>query len=203
MNVRPGIWLIVLFLAAAPGLWGAEESAGHGGGSLDFIGKVINFAVLFGGLAFVLFKPLRAMLRKRTEDVRRTLDDSEAERRRAEENLRFAQARLENLASEVEALRKAAEAEGLAEQEKIRRLAAEEAEKIKRLTKSDMEAQVRAGIRELKRHAAGLAVERASARLKSRLTPERQAGLIDLSIAELAGKDEKEGSDPKIRPRAH
>lgn len=202
MRGRAAVWTGVFLLLAAPCLRASEESAHHGGG-MDFVGKVINFVVLFGGLAFVLFKPLRAFLRKRTEDVRRALDDSEDERRRAGEKLREARERLAGLASEVEAMKRAAEAEGRAEQDKIRRLAAEEAEKIKKLSKADMESKVRAGVRELKRHAAALAVERAGARIRERLTSETQAVLIEGAIKDLAGKDEKEGPDPKIRPRAH
>lgn len=189
-------------LLAASGLWGAEEGAAHGGGGMEFFGKVLNFAVLFGGLAFILIKPLRAFFRNRTDQVRKVLEDSEAEKRRAEEMLEEARTRLASLASEVEAVKKAAETEGRAEQENIRRLAAEEAEKIKRLAKADMEAQVRAGVLELKRHAAGLAVERAMERIRERLTPEAQIGLIDRSIENLAENDEKKGPDPKVRPGA-
>lgn len=203
MRARACVWPAVFLLVAAPALWGSEEAAGHGGGAQEFFGKVLNFIILFGGLAFVLFKPLRAMLRQRTDDVRRTLDDSEAERRQAEEKLKTAQARLAGLASEVEAMKKSAEADGRAEQEKIRNLAAKEAEKIKTLTKADIESRVRAGVRELKRHAAALAVERARARIEKRMNPETEAALIEQAIKDLAARDEKKGSDPKIRPRAH
>jgi F0F1-type ATP synthase membrane subunit b/b' len=143
------------------------------------------------------------MLRNRTEEIRRALEDSEAEKRRAGEKLEEARARLANLASEVDAVKKAAEAEGRAEQEGIRRLAAEEAEKIRRLAKADMEAQVRAGILALKRHAASLAAERALERIRGRLTPETHTVLIERSIGDLAASDEKKGPDPKVRPGAH
>lgn len=203
MRARACVWPAVFLLAAAPALWASEEAAGHGGGGQEFIGKVLNFVILFGGLGFVLFKPLRAFLRKRSEDVRRTLDDSDAERRRAEEKLKTAQARLAGLASDIETMKKAAEAEGRAEQEKIRRLAAEEAEKIRTLTKADMESRVRAGVRELKRHAAALAVQRARERIEKRMTPGTEAVLVERAIKDLAAGDEKKDSDPKVRPRAH
>ncbi|MBM3296517.1 MAG: ATP synthase F0 subunit B [Candidatus Aminicenantes bacterium] len=202
MKGRTAAWLGILLLAVAPCLRASEESAHHGGG-MDFIGKVLNFLVLFGGLAYILHKPLRAFLRKRTENVRLVLEESEKDRLLADEKLRSARERLAGLASEVEAMKRAAEAEGRAEQDRIRRLAAEEAEKIKRLARADMESRVRAGVRELKRHAAALAVERAGARIRERLTSETQAVLIEGAIKDLAGRDEKEGPDPKVRPRAH
>jgi len=193
---------LLLFFPTALWLWGSEEGLGHSGSSLDMIGKVVNFLILFGGLGFILFKPVRAILAGRQAEARRKLDDAQEKVRQAEERLRQARERLSDLEAEVMSLHKAAEEEGRAEQEKIRKLAREEADRIKRLTEQDMEAQVRSGLRELKRYAAGLAAERALARIKARLTPEIQAGLIDRAIEELS-KNDQTGSDSKVRPRAH
>ncbi len=200
-NVLPVVvW--ILLLSAVP-LFASEEHAGQGAGIMEFLGKVFNFLVLFGGLAVLLFKPMRAFLRRRTEDVRRVMEETEAERKEAEKKYEEAARRLDRLASEVEAVKSAAEADGLAEQEKIRRLAAEEAEKIKRLAQADLEAQVRAGIKELKRHAAELAVRRAQEKIREKMTAERQAILIEQAIRDVAAKNEKEHPHPKIRPRVH
>ena len=40
--------------------------SGHPSATMDFLSKVVNSLVLFGGLAYVLRKPLKAMLAKRT-----------------------------------------------------------------------------------------------------------------------------------------
>jgi F-type H+-transporting ATPase subunit b len=194
--------LLLVFFLTALWLWGAEEGVGHSGSSLDMIGKIVNFLILFGGLGFILFKPVRAILAGRQAEARRKLDDAQEKARQAEERLRQAQERLSGLDAELESLQTAAAEEGRAEQERIREVARQEADRIKRLTEQDMEAQVRSGVRELKRYAAGLAAERALARIKARLTPEIQAGLIDRAIAELS-KNDQTGSDSKVRPRAH
>jgi len=201
LRSRPVVALLLLFLLAV-GLWGAEEGEKPSRGGLDMIGKVINFLILFGGLGYFLYKPIRAILAGRREEARRKLDDAQEKVRQAEEQLRQAQERLSGLEAEVLSLRTAAQEEGRAEQERIRRLAREEADRIKRLTAQDMEAQVQSGVRELKRHAAELAAERALARIRERLTPDIQARLIDRAIEELS-KNDKTGSGPKVRSRAH
>jgi F-type H+-transporting ATPase subunit b len=193
---------LLLFFPTALWLWGSEEGVGHSGSSLDMIGRVVNFLILFGGLGFILFKPVRAILAGRQAEARRKLDDAQEKVRQAEERLRQAQERLSGLDAELKSLQTAAEEEGRAEQERIREVARQEADRIKRLTEQDIEAQVRAGVRELKRYAAGLAAERALARIKKRLTPEIQAGLIDRAIEELS-KNDQTGSNSKVRPRAH
>jgi F-type H+-transporting ATPase subunit b len=193
---------LLIFFFSALWLWASEEGGGNSASSLDMIGKVVNFLILFGGLAFVLFKPVRAILAGRQEEARRKLDDAQEKTRQAEERLKQAQERLSNLDGELKLLQAAAAEEGRAEQERIREVARQETDRIKRLTEQAMDAQVRSGLRELKRYAAGLAAERALARIKARLTPEIQAGLIDRAIKELSQNDQT-GSGPKVRPRAH
>jgi len=201
LKSRLAVTLSLLFLAAA-GLGAAEAGGESSRGSLDMIGKVINFVVLFGFLGYVLYKPIRAMLTGRQEEARRKLKDAQEKSRQAEKRLAEAQERLSGLEAELQSLRQAAQEQGRAEQEKVRKSAREEAERIKRLTEQDKQAQVQAGIRELKRHAAQLATERALAKIKARLTPEVQSRLIDRAIEALS-KNDKTGSGSQVRPRAH
>jgi F-type H+-transporting ATPase subunit b len=201
VKIRPIAALLLLCLAAV-GLWGAEESGGSSPGGLDMIGKVINFLILFGGLGYILYKPVRAMLAGRREQARRKLEEAREKIHQAEEQLRQTRERLSGLETELLSLREAAAEEGRAEQERIRRLAREEADKIKRLTAQDREAQVQGGVRELKRYAAELAAQRALARIRERLTPDVQSRLIDRAIEELS-KNDQTGSGSQIRPRAH
>lgn len=201
MKIRPMAALLLLFLTAA-GLWGAEKGGEPSRGGLEMIGKVINFLILFGGLGYVLYKPIRAMLAGRREEARRKLEDAREKIRQAEEQLKQARERLSGLEAELLSLRTAAAEEGRAEQERIRRLAREEADRIKRLTAQDMEAQVQAGVRELKRYAAELAAQQALTRIRERLTPDVQARLIDRAIEELS-KNDQTGSGSQVRPRVH
>jgi len=152
MRRRPGIALLFLLFFSTAGLWASEAGAESSRGGLDMIGKVVNFVILFGGLGYVLYKPIRAILAGRGEEARRKLEGAQAKTLEAEKRLAEAHERLSGLEAELQALRKSAEEQGRAEQERIRQLAREEAVRIKRLTELDMEAQVQAGVRELKRY---------------------------------------------------
>jgi F-type H+-transporting ATPase subunit b len=164
-------------------------SAGEGGktsATMDFVGKAVNFLVLFGGLAFVLRKPLAAMLARRSADVRETLrladaSNSEAATKRAEST-----ARLSGLEEEIRLMMVTAEAVAQREKERIGALAAEEAQRLRRFTEQAIDQQVRSGLRELRTHAAEEATSLARERIRKRLSTEDQAALIDKSIDRLS-----------------
>lgn len=183
----PGKKRILAVLAALPFLiYMSSPEEGHAGGSsAEFIGKTINFIILFGGLAILLAKPLRRYLEGRSAEVRKILEESLESRERAEDKLREVRVRLEALEGEVDRIRRQAEEAGLLEKERIMQLARDEAERVKSLAEQEMAFQVREGIKELKRHAAGLATALAEERIRARLTPDAQTCLIDKTIEKL------------------
>jgi F-type H+-transporting ATPase subunit b len=168
--------------------------SGQVSATMDFLGKLVNFLILFGGLAFVMRKPLKAMLAKRTADIGDSIRDAEGARAVAETKSEGSKARLSSLSEEIGRLKAAAEEEGRRESGRISRAAAEEAERLKKLTRQEVEEQVRLGVRELKAHAAARATDLARERIRKRLTPELQAALIDKSIDRLSRLNEESGS---------
>ena len=161
--------------------------------TMDFLGKVVNSLILFGGLTFVLRKPLKAMLVKRTMDVSATIDQAETGRTEAEAKAVASKGKLACLEADVSALKAEAEEEGRRETERISRAAAEEAERFKKLTRQELDEQVRRSVGDLKAYAAGRAADLARERILRRLTPEIQADLIDKSIDRLSKVHEKPG----------
>jgi F-type H+-transporting ATPase subunit b len=159
----------------------AEVSAG-----MDFLGKVINSAILFGGLTFVMWKPVKAMLAKRTVDVGESLRQAETGRADAEAKVVTSRAKLAGLEGEVAKLKAEAEEEGKRETARIARAAADEAERLKKFTRQELDAQVRRGVGELKAYAASRATGIAREKIRRRLTPEAQSALIDKSIDRLS-----------------
>ncbi|MDD8026276.1 MAG: ATP synthase F0 subunit B [Acidobacteriota bacterium] len=159
------------------------------------ISKIINFAILFGGLFYFLRKPVMAMLTRRTQDIARTLDEARAARSEAESRLAEARAKVTALEAEMARLRTEAEAEGRRGKERIREMAGQEAERLRALAKLEVEAHLKAGVRDLKAYTADLAASLAEARIKARLTGADQSDLIDKSIAKL--KTLHEESDPR------
>jgi F-type H+-transporting ATPase subunit b len=179
--------VLPLFVFAA-----AEERSGPSG-LMDFLGKTLNFLLLFGGLAFVLVKPIRAFLVARIESVRKTLAQASSSRAEAERQLEGVGARLAGLSEEARRIREGGESLGLKDKVRIADLAAREAEKIKAMAREEIEARALASRRELLRYAAELAVSLARSRIERRLTPELQSRLIDESIDTL-GKRHAEPS---------
>jgi len=164
----------------------AEVSA-----TMDFLGKVINSAILFGGLTFVMWKPVKAMLAKRTVDVGESLHQAETGRSEAEAKAVASRAKLAGLEAEVLKLKAEAEAEARRETERIARAAADEAERLKKLTRQELDGQVRSSVGELKAYAAARAAGIARERIRGRLTPEAHSALIDKSIDRLSKLHEK------------
>jgi F-type H+-transporting ATPase subunit b len=161
--------------------------------SVDFLGKVVNALVLFGGLTFVLRKPLKAMLAKRTADVGESIRSAETGRTEAESKSVASKAKLAGLESEVRGLKAEAEAAGQRETERISRAAADEAERLKKFTRQELDEQVRRSVGELKTYAVARATDIARERIRRRLTPEAQSTLIDKSIDRLSKLHEESG----------
>jgi F-type H+-transporting ATPase subunit b len=166
----------------------AEVSA-----TMDFLGKVVNFLLLFGALGYLLRKPVKALLIKRTADVGETIQAAAAGRTAAEVKAEESQAKLAGLEGEVRDLKAAAEEEGKRETARIARAAAAEAERLKKFTRQELDEQARRGVGELKSYAASRAAEIARERIRRRLTPEAHAALIDRSIDKLSKIHEKPG----------
>jgi F-type H+-transporting ATPase subunit b len=163
----------------------ALEEGAKSAGSANFLGKCINFVILFGGLAFLLNKPVRRFLSLKSEEKKRSLKEAEEGKLSAEEKRRTTEQRLGGLQAEAEGILEEAKSAGLKEKSKIGILAGQEVERIKRFTQQEIEAQVKSGVHELKEYAAELAARLAEERLKKDLTEEEHSRLIDRSIDRL------------------
>jgi F-type H+-transporting ATPase subunit b len=160
--------------------------SGHVSATMDFLGKLVNFLILFGGLAFVMRKPVKAMLAKRASDIGETIRQAEAARAEAETKAGVSRAKVAGLEEDVRGLKRAAEEEGRRQAERIAQAAAVEAERLKTFTRQELEEQVRRGVLELRAYAAVRATDLARERIRKRLTPDAQADLIDKSIDRLS-----------------
>ncbi len=196
---RRKIFLVLLLLPFFISMVSADEE--HSSNIRDFIGKTVNFIVLFGGLAYFLYKPIRNFLQKRSEEIEQGLKEAGEAQREAEMKLREASTRLATLEDEIEKLKKEAEIEGRKERERVIQLAQQEAERIKYFAKQEIEMLMRAGIQDLKQYTAELASALAEERIKKKMSPEDQSFLIDKSIEKLDELYEKSNSRKKIHSR--
>ncbi len=173
------IFLALLFLGASP------EEGGHAA-SMGFLGKVVNFLILFGGLGFLLRKPVRALLEKRSADVRRTLDEAQASRVEAEEKRAAAGTRLDGVGTEIGRIKAEAASRGRLEKERIARAADEEGARLRDLAGKEIDAQARTAVRELRAFVAETVTSIARERIRKGLGPGDQAALVDKSIERLS-----------------
>lgn len=178
----------------------AEEN--HSSGYTEFLGKTINFLILFGGLAYILFKPIRNFLHGRAVKIDRSLKEMQKLRLEEEQKLEEVKNRLIRLEEEITKIKKEGEIEGHREKDRIIKDAQREAERVRHFAKQDIEMLTLAGIQELKEYTAELATELAQQRIKKKMTDEAQFLIIDKSIEKLEKLYEKSESNKEIHSRA-
>ena len=134
---RKKILLILLLLPFFVFMSPEEEE--HSSGLINFLGKTVNFIILFGGLTYLLYKPIRRFLEKRAQDIKLSLKEAEDSRKDAEQKLKGIETRLAGLEREIEKVMKEAEGEGRRTKEETLQMAQQETEKIKYFTKQEIE----------------------------------------------------------------
>jgi F-type H+-transporting ATPase subunit b len=194
---------IAVSCAASGFALAAENGSGQPSSFLDFLGKVINFMVLFGALGYFLRKPLAKFLADKVDFVRSGLTNAEKTALESQAKLQAVKARTGTLESEIEGMKAKAGADGRAEKDRILQAARQEAARLKMFSEQEIDSQVRASVRHLKEYAAEKALALALDRLAARLTPESHSRLIDASIDKLAEVHAERNSRPALRPRTH
>ncbi len=182
------VWLALPFLLCFASPEGAAS------GLKDILGKTTNFAILLGGLAFLLRKPLRSFIEKKAAEISLSLDKAKSARLAALRRKGEAEERLARLEEEVARIKREAEETGEREITRIKEHAEREMERIKRLTQMEIESQFKAAIRGLKEFTAELATRLAEEKLKRDLTLPDQTRLVERSIGQLAELYEKSTS---------
>ncbi len=167
---------LLLALLAAP-MFGAEDH-GEGHGSTQIYWKWANFAVLAGGIGYVLAKNAGPYFRARTETIRK--DIREAGERKTAADTRFAEieSRMAGLAAEIESLRAESRREMLAEAERAKDDNARALAKIAAAGEQEIAALAVQARRELRAHTAAAAMKLAEQKIRARLGPGEDAVLV-------------------------
>jgi len=192
---RPAIRVIaavlLLLVLAAPVLASSEE---EGGGKEDlfnarigWIFRYLQFALVFGGGAYLIAKKAPAFFRKRQETIVAAITESARLKEEAARRLREAEEKLARLDGELAELRAQAQREWAAEADRIRNAARDEAAKVERAGQAEIQAAERAARMELKAAAAQMAVERAEALILQQMTPQAQSALLNGFVQKLGG----------------
>lgn len=152
--------------------------AGHGETPLQTVFKWVNFAVLFGGLAFLLRQPMREFFTSRRQEIgsglQRAQDSQAAARARMDE----IEQRLAALSAEIAALRSEAQQESKADREKILAEARREVDRVIEHSRQEIDRAARAVERQIKEDIADLVIDRAGKALRSEMTQDDQKRVV-------------------------
>lgn len=160
--------------------------AGHHEESLfAFVSRLLNFAVLAGGLYVLVRSPLARYLAARGQQIRADLAQAAETRRAAEAELQLIAARMQALPDELAALEARGRAEIDAERQRIRQAAAAERERLLQQARREIDQQLQTARRMLREEGADLAVGIARARLAQELTDADRLRLVDRYVARM------------------
>ncbi|MDD8021272.1 MAG: ATP synthase F0 subunit B [Acidobacteriota bacterium] len=187
INLKP-VLFISLILFGSNWLGAAESDQGSNLSTL--LGQVVNFVVLFGGLTYLLYKPLMGFLQHQSDRVATSLKKSEEQRLESAQKLQQLRERLKKLDEEIDIMKKEAEREATREKERIALEAKAEAERLKKLAKEEIDSLVKSSQRELEVYTLDLSISLAEKRIEERLRPELHRKLIYEAIDKLGTLDE-------------
>jgi F-type H+-transporting ATPase subunit b len=140
--------------------------------------KWANFIILAGGLAYLIRKNAGPFFAERARKIREDIAEAELVRRDAERRAAEVDRRLASLESEIAALRAESQKEAEAERERIRQQTPLEIAKVRAHAEQEIVAAGKTARVELKRYAAELAIQLAGQKLRARMTPDTQEGLV-------------------------
>jgi F-type H+-transporting ATPase subunit b len=166
------------------GLALASSGGGHGGESsfnkgADLIKRLLNFAVLAGGLFFLLRKPVAKGLESRRQGIKDELDDLERRKEEAQREIAQTKQKLGKLDEEVKDIMAEAVREGEAAKAKILEEAKVLSEKLQEQAKKNIEHEFLAAKKQLKAEMADEAVVLAEAIIKKSINDDDQKRIVD------------------------
>jgi F-type H+-transporting ATPase subunit b len=178
--------------AAQPGQAASHEegadAAHEDPGWFPVIAKAVNFALLVGILTYFLRAPVAGYLNGRIGKVREDLVTAKQTRETAVRQLAEIDAKLAALPAEIAALKKRGAEDVVAERARIEQDALVERQRVLEHTRREIDMRLRVAKRELLELAANLAVNVASERIRTSITPDDQARLVDRYAAQLPGR---------------
>ena len=184
----PFFVLLAVLLAGALPARAAEEGGNPAESATGELFKWINFAILAGGIGYLCVKKAPGFFRRRADAITAAITLATAAKAEAERQLKNAEARLARVDLEVADLRAHAQRDAADEANRIRALTRAEAEKISAAAKTEIQAAERAARLELKALGARLAVQTAESLLVKELTPRAQSSLFRSFVQSLEAR---------------
>jgi F-type H+-transporting ATPase subunit b len=163
----------------------AEEKGGSEKHEPSPIYRWINFAILVGGLGYVLRKPLAQFFAERSGSIKKSLEEGRKALTAAEKQLNAVEQKLQHFEEAMAAFRAAALKEMEGEHQRLRQATAQEAEKMMESVRVQMDVANKQARLELKLYAAEQAVELAGKMVAQRMDDTRQRRLVSQFVERL------------------
>jgi F-type H+-transporting ATPase subunit b len=170
---------------AAEGGAHGGEAKGEGEGHGTILWKWANFALLAGGLGYLIGKNAGPFFAARSTKIRKDMLDAHELIKQSEARAAEVERRLKNLQSDIDALREVSKKEAEAEGERVARQTEVEIAKVRANAEQEIASAAKAARMDLKRYSAGLALELAERKIRGRMTPATQDALVEGFVQDL------------------
>lgn len=174
---RKAKWICVMLLAVM-GLPLMASGDGEPFNWKELIAKIVNFAIFFGALGYILKKPVVDFFTGRRAEIETSLSKAESCRLEAARQLEEIEAQSASLGAEVAEILEQAQADAAREKEKLMALAKQEASKIREQASLDIENMRRTAKGDLQAFLAELAVNEAAKIITGTITEKERKQLF-------------------------
>lgn len=154
-------------------------------GPAALLWPVANFIILAGILWYFGRTPMSEYLQSRQATIRKELVEAAALRSAATTQLAEIEKKMQALPGELDALRARGREETAAEEARIAAAAAAERDRLLEQARREIDLQVRLARQELVTHAADLAMQLATDRVRKEITPADQDRLVDTYLKQV------------------
>jgi F-type H+-transporting ATPase subunit b len=147
--------------------------------------KWANFAILAAGLGYLVAKNAGPFFASRSAEIQKGIKEAAVVKAEAEARAAAIEARIANLAGEIETIRKKSREEISAEGARISAETAQSIAKVQAQAEQDIASAAKTASLDLKAQAAELAIGIAEQQIRARLTQQTQDGLVDAFVHDL------------------
>lgn len=176
-----------LMFALAGVAYASSDGHGADSGALlkDFLYRCLNFAIVFGALAYVLTKPLRKGLGERRAQLIETLEKANKARELAEAKVAEYERKLGDSDREIAEL--LAQAKEANKRERANALAEAQAvaDTVRKEARQCADREIERARRELRAETAQMAISLAEERLRQQITNEDHARLVSENLQQM------------------
>ncbi len=165
---------------------GGEET--HPSLVKEYAFKIFNFVLIFGIIFYFARKPIKNMLKQRTEMIEKTLKEAQEAKELAQKALQEVKTRIQTKDKEIEEIIAASRHSGEQERERIIEESNRLKEKLSEQAKANIEYELKSAKEAIKAEAVEIAMDLAEKKIKEKLTKEEQEKLLQDSLTKMGGK---------------